>query len=378
MNVASRNCRSKYYIMSQSSYPNTIYRTIIDREAALSKIKPECSKAERLALHQHWADRLHAAILRYTCAANMVVIARVLELPRELRDAVYMHAWEFDEDKDPNRDLLYWWDSFDDPWFRKDDDVSKSPWVKGFYRFLRPPHFVDKAFVGEQFAKEALMQFKDGVGRDLRPTGERNPVAECRLMDTSLGEFVNKDIFGLGLTLEELVRNLDLRINFIPDAVPALLMADDMNAYLSDVDHSVTALLTIPYTNRIITHNEHSRHFQTRPRIIDLAICHEANFEDELLMCMLKLVARAYHGLRAKGFTVKIHYRSEVIKLGLLFEDDFWDWTEDDWRVNLTARNTLITPRFPITSRKRRLQAIVWKQIRDYLFEAPNEKVSPS
>ena len=151
----------------------------MDRKSALSEIEPKTSKAERLALHHHWADELHAAILRYTCATNMVVVGRVLKLPRELRDTVYMHLWNFEEDKDPNRNLLYWWDSFDEPWFKKDDDVSKSPWLKGFGRYLRPPHFVDKAFVGEQFAKEVLMQFRDGVGRDLRPTGERNPVAEC-------------------------------------------------------------------------------------------------------------------------------------------------------------------------------------------------------
>ncbi|KAE8873880.1 hypothetical protein CFE70_001895 [Pyrenophora teres f. teres 0-1] len=355
-----------------------LLQTIIDRKLALSKIESNCSKAERLAIHQNWADKLHAAILYYTCAANKAVVASVLKLPRELRDTVYLHLWDFDEEKDPNRDLLYWWDSFDEPWFKKDDDVSKSPWLEGFGRCLRPPHFVDKAFVGEQFANEVLMQFKDGVGRDLRPTGERNPVAECGLMDTSMEEFVEKDVFGLGLTLEELVRNLDLRISFLPDDAPSLIMTDDMKAYLSAANDSVTALLTIPYTNRIISHNERHRLFHERPRIITLSIWQEDNFEDEFHSHMLKLVARAYHGLREKGFTARVQYNSESIGLRLLFEDDVWEWTEDDWRTNLAARNTLTTPANPVTSRQsRRLQPIVWKQIRDHLFPASDAGVSP-
>ncbi|RMZ68914.1 hypothetical protein GMOD_00002805 [Pyrenophora seminiperda CCB06] len=352
-------------------------RTIIDRKLALSKIRSGHSKAVRLVLHQHWADNLHVAILRYTCAANMAIVARVLELPRELRDTVYAHLWGFDEDKDPNRDLLYWWDSFDEPWFKKDDDVSKSPWLEGFGRCLRPPHFVDKAFVGDRFAKEVLLQFKDSVGRDLRPTGEKPPVAECGLMDISMKEFVKKDMFGLGLTLEELVRNLDLRINFLPDDEPVLAISDDMSAYLSEADNGITALLTIPYTNRIITHNEYFRDFQTRPRIITLGIWQEDNFEDELHISILKLIARAYHGLRAKGFTVKFQYSSESIELKVLFEDDVWDWTQDDWTRNLNVRNSLTTLATSIPPRRRRLQAIVWKQIKNHLFQIPNAGTSP-
>ncbi|EDU40184.1 hypothetical protein PtrSN002B_011507 [Pyrenophora tritici-repentis] len=353
-------------------------QTIIDRKLALSEIESTCSKAEKLSIHQDWADKLHAAILHYTWAANTAVVARVLKLPRELRDTVYLHLWDFDEEKDPNRDLLYWWDSFDECWFKKDDDVSKSPWLEGFGRCLRPPHFVDKAFVGEQFAKEVLIQFKDGVGRDLRPTGERNPVAECGLMDTSMEEFVKKDVFGLGLTLEELVRNLDLRISFLPDDAPSLVMTDDMKAYLSAAHDSVTALLTIPCTNRIISHNERHRLFQERARIITLSIWQEENFEDEFHIHMLKLVARAYHGLREKGFTVRVQYNSESIELRLLLEDDVWEWTEDDWRTNLSARNALTTLANPIASRQSsRLQPIVWKQIRDHLFPAPDTEVSP-
>jgi hypothetical protein len=94
--------------MRRCFHTDAIYRTIIDRREAiltnslLSKF-PE--------LHSVWADKLIAAILRHTYAANMAVVVRVLELPRELRDNVYSHLWDVEENHDPNRDLIYWWDS---------------------------------------------------------------------------------------------------------------------------------------------------------------------------------------------------------------------------------------------------------------------------
>jgi hypothetical protein len=298
----------------------------------------------------------------------MAVVARVLELPRELRDTVYEYLWDFERDYDPNRDLLYWWDAFDEPWFGFHERISKSPRLRMPAIGLRPPHFVDKAFVGPKFAREALERFKDAIGKDLRPVGDKNPVAECGLIDVSMEDFAKKDVFGVSLTMEDLVRNLDLRINFQCDALSNIDIAGLEDEHLTDVNDNVIALINIPYTYRIITHNENSRHLQTRPRIVTLAIRQEYGFSDRSdLQSILKIVARAYHGLKGKGFTVKVQYYSEDIELKVLFEDDVWEWTDEDWTKKLNEKNT-IPAEHAGTSHD--LQESVWKDIKEYLFQS--------
>jgi hypothetical protein len=354
-------------------------------------IKFGWDKPETLSLHHHHlADHLLAAIQSYTHDANMAIIARVLQLPQELRDNIYMYLWGTDEEHDPSRSLLYWWDSFDEPWFSEDDDLCKSRWLRTVSMNLRPPHFIDKSFVGPVFAKEALKRFMDTVGKDLRPIGEKNPVAEYGVLDTSMEEFVSKDAFGVGVTVEELARNLDLRVNFQCDALTDDEFAEIQKSkahdqgslvtgttvytrddYLRDLNDGVTALLSIPHNNRVITHNEHGRHIQTRARVVTLAIRQEDDFIVRDLSPILKLVARTYHGLRAKGFTVKVQYYSEGIELNVLFEDDVWEWTNNDWKKNRFAKN-----KFGIghsTSAER----YVWEQLREHLFQKPDEDVLP-
>jgi hypothetical protein len=315
----------------------------------------------------------------------MEIVTRVLQLPQELRDDIYMHLWALNDKHDPSRSLLYWWDSRDEPWFSRDDDPNKSRWLRTPLMTLRPPHFIDKCFVGPVFAKEALKQLKDSVGKDLRPIGERNPVAECGLLDASMEDFVEKDVFGVGITVEELVRNLDLRVNFQCDALTDDEFAEIQKSkthdrgslgtgattytrddYLKDLGDGVTALLNIPHTGRVTTHSEHGRHLNTRARVITLAIRQEDDFIWRDHSAILKLVARAYHGLRAKGFTVKVQYYSEEIELKLLFEDDVWEWTSDDWDRNLIWKNT-----FGIGSGTSP-QRYVWAQLQEHLFRRPD------
>ena len=326
-----------------------------------------------------------AAVLNYTHDANMEIVTRVLQLPQELRDDIYMHLWGLNDKHDPSRSLLYWWDSFDEPWFSRDDDPNKLRWLRTPLMTLRPPHFIDKCFVGPVFAKEALKQLKDSVGKDLRPIGERNPVAECGLLDASMDDFVEKDVFGVGITVEELVRNLDLRVNFQCDALTDNEFAEIQKSkthdrgslgtgattytrddYLRDLGDGVAALLNIPHTERVTTHNEHGRHLNTRARVITLAIRQEDDFIWRDHSAILKLVARAYHGLRAKGFAVKVQYYSEEIELKLLFEDDVWEWTSDDWDRNLIWKNT-----FGIGSGTSP-QRYVWAQLQEHLFRRPD------
>lgn len=79
---------------------------------------------------------------------------------------------------------------------------------------------VDRVIVGPTFAKEILELFKDMVGKDLCRVGERYPVAKCGIFDGFMEDFVMRYVFGVGMTTEELMRNMKLRVTF-PCGVPA-------------------------------------------------------------------------------------------------------------------------------------------------------------
>ncbi|KAF1946114.1 hypothetical protein EJ02DRAFT_462770 [Clathrospora elynae] len=359
-------------------------QVILDRRTAISSIAQGISHSEKLSIHHLWAEKLHTAILGHAQAANMAVVARVLNLlPRELRDIVYMHLWATETNQDPSRELLYWWDSFDEPWFDKGEDLSGSPWLTTLAMGLRPPHFVDQAFVGGYFAREALKCFKDIVGKDLRPIGGKNPVAECGLIDASMVDFVEKDMFGVGMTMGELVRNLDLRVTFQCDvlslgeyAEPGVVRKEgcSLEEYLTELDSGVTALCRIPYLDRITTQDGILQRVQTRPRIITLAIRQEYNhYATVHLISLLKLVAHAYLSLREKGFTLKVQYYSEEAGLKVLFEDDVWTWTSEDWKANLGRKNSIpVDPGHRATH----FQDMIWKLFRNHLFQRPDSTSS--
>jgi hypothetical protein len=364
-----KSFRSKCSQCDKRLPTNAINRTIVDRKYTTSNIVLDSPPSEVLELHQFWADKLHAAILSHTHAANMTVVARILELPRELRDHVYARLWDIEENCDPNRDLIYWWDSFEKPWLEKDDEISSSPWLRTPALGLRPPHFVDKAFMETKFVREVLTRSKDAAGKDLRSVGDRNPVAECELIDMSVKDLVEKDVFGVGITVEELIRNMDLRVSFQTDALRDTVV-ELKDEYLKDLHDNVTALISITYTDRIITHNENSRHLQTRPRIVTLAIRQEYGFTDRTnLRSILKHVARAYHGLREKGFRVKVQYYSEEIGLKVLFEDDVWGWTSQDWTANLEQKNTISEYYAEQADIANNFQERVWEDIKYHLFQ---------
>lgn len=243
---------------------------------------------------------------------------------------------------------------------------------------LKPPHFVDKAFVGKEFAAEVLIRLQDIVGKDIRSRSDRNPVAEFSLIDVSLESFVEKDVFGVGKTMEELVRNLDLRINIQCDVLDECNELDEEDGdkacaqglartnHLAVLENGVMSLSKIPYTERIIIHDAGSKQLKIRPRIIYLIIRQEiATRVQDSLVPILTLVARAHGFLEKKGFTVKIQYRSEEVGLNVLFEEDVWIWTERDWRANLKEKNLHYVE---TTERELQKQKEVWQLLAKVLF----------
>lgn len=311
---------------------------------------------------------MQTAIMNYTAAANKAITHRILSLPRELRDTIYMYLWEPDSKCDLNRDLLYWWEQFDEPWI-SNDSTRTNPSSSAITTNLRPPHFVDQVFVGKPFAIEVLQWFKDSVGKDLRPHSTQNPVSECLLIDASMEAFVNKDVFGVGMTVEELTRNLDLNIDFQCDALESekneTLGVQDQK-YLADLEKGVSALLSIPCTERMIIYDQSCRNVTVRPRIVTFAIRQECCLSIKAtLVPILKLVLRAYNGLKKKGFVVKVRYHSEELGLKVTFDDATPTWTDEDWRRNLQEKNVSRVERGEVDVEK---QALAWTTIREEVF----------
>lgn len=357
-------------------------RTVQNRKAAITRLPYITSSPNSLAVHRTWAVKLHTAILNYTKAANMTLVSRVMNLPRELRNAIYMHLWVTDGRKDPSRDLVYWWDSFDEPWFIIGDDLNDSPWITTNATDLRPPHFVDHSFVGRLFAKEVLLQFKDTVGKDLREQDTKLPVAEFALTDESMMDFAEKDAFGVGLSMHQVVQNLDLRINFECDA----LIADDtkendtdeenhgvdeghclQSRHVAQLENGVKALLSMPYSDRVIVRDGLSKRIHNRRRMVTLVLRQEDSFHvRESLPVFLKLVNRASCGLRNKGFDVKVQYRSEEIGFNVAVENDARAWTSDEWNDNFSRRNV---SRVEQQAHFHESQIRVWNNIKSHMFD---------
>ncbi len=346
-------------------------RLLNDRKTAVEHLSSKDSNTKNPQTYHIRNKKLCASLLNYTRASNASLIAHVLTLPRELRDTVYSHLWEASSQLgDPSRALLCWWEHFDLPWLLpgvNENDDPCEPNATG----LRPPHFVDQALVGREFASEVLKSLKDSVGKDLRgrASGTADPVAEVYVLDASLLAFVEKDVFGMGRTMEELCKNLDLRIAFQCDVLEEggdETPKEEKRIYLAELDEGVDALLSIPYTERIIVHDGSSRRLQVRPRIVTFVIRQEsADDLPDSLAPFLKLVSRAYSGLKEKGFIVKIQYHSDEIGLKVTFEADVWTWTDKDWQTNMKDKNvSKVEPEEQDAERV----AEVWGYLRDGLF----------
>lgn len=226
-----------------------------------------------------------------------------------------------------------------------------------------------------------LTRFAAVAGTDLRQHQKTLPVAEVAITDESIWDFVSKDTFGIGITMAQLAQNLDLRINFQCDALikkdnsSGSRVHKDENAFfpsqvsesqLAQIEQGVSALLAMPFSSRLMTHDGHSKRIHSRPRIIVLVIRQEDGvwIAGNLEEC-LKRIGRAYHGLRSKGFTMIVQYLSEEIGFNVSVEEDAWSWTHAGWETKLWEKNSSkVGPQDGFGEQ----QAKVWNGIRTYLF----------
>lgn len=333
--------------------------------------------------HGLWAGRLHTAILTYAIQANMTIVVRILNLPQELRDLIYSFLFEPYRGQDPKRNLLYWWECFDQPWFQIGEDIRDSPWLTTTITGIRPPHFIDRVFVGEQCAREILRLFRKIIGKDMRSEDKRNAIGEFALTDESAKDFMAKDVFGVGVTMQRLTDNLDLCVNFQCDSLDhdtddvssqraldsrtqaASLTAEsaesaDRKQHLENLKIGVLSLCALPCSNRTIVLPQRI----VRPRVVTILVRQEC-CSYKALVDILDLVKCLYRELKKKGFVLRVRYHSEEIGLKVLFEEDVWTWTEEDWRTNFPSRNTSRAFR---STNKFLQQRLVWDRFEKMVF----------
>lgn len=352
----------------------------------MNGIRKVLVQSKNLDEHHIWASKLHAAILKYARAANATIIARISGLPRELRDSIYICLFDISEGQDPSRDLLYWWECFDQPWFQLGGEIRASPWLTTDVTGIRPPHFVDPNFMGEKGVREILEAFRAVLGKDMRPNGDKNAIAEFALMDESANDFVEKDVFGVGITMQTITDNLDLCVNFQCDSIDYeqddISLVDFLSGGSETIRSStennstreharirqqrvtlrsgITALCTIPSSSRTVVVPRRVN----RPRVMTIVIRQECS-SYRALVAILALVHSLYYSLKEKGFVLKVRYLSEEIGLKLLFEEDVCDWSSENWLTNFTTWNT---SRVIQSTENVPQQRLVWSLFENMMF----------
>ncbi|KAI8936428.1 hypothetical protein NX059_006836 [Plenodomus lindquistii] len=117
------DCPSTAYESTKRTLLQAIEKRKTDR-SLYSGLDP---KPAQTAEHKLFVKELETAILQHTRDAHSKIISGIMELPRELRDNIYMHLWEPAGSRDPRKELLYWWESFREPWFSTGDSFFSRP-----------------------------------------------------------------------------------------------------------------------------------------------------------------------------------------------------------------------------------------------------------
>lgn len=263
--------------------------------------------------------KLYSALLGYSRVATRSLIARILHFPRELRNAIYDALLEVANNRDPRLDLVYYWRYFHDPWLAS--------------VYFGVTHFFHHEFVGHFFANELLERFRDTVGEHFASKGydhaQRNPNVNL----AHLATFMDKDYFGIGKSMEELSRSLDLTIeigyNHIEHDYMSWPRYEIMN--ISELSKTISPLLKIPAVRRGNVFGEaHAGAAYANARRINLRIYDNFDEEPEVeyLKPIVRLVVRLCRRLREKGFLATFQYRNDAQEIGLTYEaeDRQVDW----------------------------------------------------
>lgn len=283
---------------------------------------------------------LDTAILRHSKAACEELSARVLQLPRELRDDIYFHLWgfpfyhEYDAEATFGKTL----NSFGPTLVKLALPCTEARQSIPTCACLRKvPRFLDPGLVGRQFALEALEMYQ-------KQTGTRTRYHARYLVHWSdMEAFATRDVLHLGLTLHEVLTNhhLTIDIGSLEDiGRESTLDAIGIPGSSGRLDRLVDALYALS---------------KQKPRPITFA------FEDRVaktpfnLDYVLHKLSGPFHQMHKSGFDMTADYdnggsRFSRRPLGVgkwtIGEDgwdpdrkDVWSWGLHQWNLHFTRSN---------------------------------------
>lgn len=247
-------------------------------------------------------DTLHHRSLVEAQEKCLEIATNMLRLPRELRDMIYEQL--FNEYPPPFYNMV--WPHNENQWPLR---CSGPPCT-----CLRlHPHYIDLNFMDRQVAREVLQVFKSIAAAYYY---------EFNMCHHEVEDFVTGDAYHVGITREELFRGTDLQINFwfvLYDKEAEWLENKDKTD--AEIASTSKFLMEIPFKGlRSITFDIDC------PRLLE----HPIN-----LSCVLKATSPAFHGLRDKGFSVRLRYKHGELMINWDFGVAVWDWSAEEWLSNL-------------------------------------------
>jgi hypothetical protein len=278
--------------------------------------------------------KLCDAILNYAEAANMSIITRVLDLPRELRNEIYDVLLAPDHAKHfaPCFNLIFGWRNytqFRGPWLARNLDDG-------------PEHFFHPRFVGMQFTTEILERFRDTIGQIQGwPIDDSHVHVRVDVADINL--FLDRNRFGVGLSMEELTRDITLIIDFnYSHLYLGTSQPYDMKGLsfseMCDAASIIPRILCTEQTNRQ-SGNDYSR--SPAPRAVNLVIRTERSpeLDNRILTPIARLVVSIWYRLLAGGCDSSIHFTFTDYE-NIEFPASTQNWTLEDWNENWEIRFT--------------------------------------
>jgi hypothetical protein len=248
------------------------------------------------------AEKLSITSLAEAQSSCLQIATKLLRLPRELRDMIYIQLFN----------------EYPPPFYNMIRPISEPQWpVKCTgppCNCLRlHPHYIDLNFMGRQVAREVLEVFK--------------PIAagyhyEYNILHFEVEDFVTEDAYHVGITREELFRGMDLNIEFWS------VLYDKEVEWLENKDKLDAGIAsTLNFLMEIACKQPQSITFDIGCASLDE---HPIN-----LSYVLKAISPAFHRLREKGFSMRLRYKHPALMIEWEFGVAVWDWSAEEWLSNL-------------------------------------------
>lgn len=339
--------------------------------------------------YKHELPIVDEAIMKYARAACKEVSARVLQLPRELRDEIYLYLCAFRRYDEYSPAAILGKTSYTFgyrtvnlavPYAKARYSISSCACLQGV------PLFLDPGVMERQAALEALEVYQKETGK--RVEGGFHERYLIHWEDVEV--FATRDVLHLGLTLHEIFTNHHLTIH--------IGCLDDIGG------DSTLDIIGIPRTagrlNKLISALYLLS--KQKPRPVTFALQDKVTRTPSNLEYVLRKLRGPFHQLRESGFQIGVTYDNDgfthrrqccFLEKWTLGDDGWdncntkavWSWTLHQWNLNFTrchedyypkcgmGESFFYRPNGPIRkyfSDPLSGRMEVWESIRRYLYRA--------